>query len=44
MWLQVGTLMDISARLGPGARSPYTTEGTHVRCFQRLVLCKLHNR
>ncbi|KAG2431408.1 hypothetical protein HXX76_009423 [Chlamydomonas incerta] len=36
------SLEELSARQAPGAHVPWSAEGTHVSCFERAVLCKIH--
>ncbi|KAG2436992.1 hypothetical protein HYH02_011424 [Chlamydomonas schloesseri] len=38
----VVSLDELSARQPPGAHVPWSAEGTHVSCFERAVLCKIH--
>ncbi len=41
---EVRSLADFSSRLPTSTRSCSTAEGRHVRCFQKVVLCKIEDR
>jgi hypothetical protein len=41
---KIQSLADFSSRLPPSTPSESTSEGLHVRCFERVVLCKIEDR